>query len=59
MQKFFDFPTIILNSNLKLVEFKVENEKKEYYQVLKNQSMDLARQRLSTSLSFCKFLTKM
>ena len=28
MQKFFDFPTIILNSNLKLVEFKVENEKK-------------------------------
>ena len=29
MQKFFDFPTIILNSNLKLVEFKVENEKKK------------------------------
>jgi hypothetical protein len=28
MQKFFEFPTLILNSNLKLMEFKQEKEKR-------------------------------
>ena len=59
MQKLFEFRTLILNSNLKVKILKLEKDKnkkkkKEDYQMLKKHRMKVARQRLSTSLSFCK-----
>jgi hypothetical protein len=55
MQKLFEFRTLILNRNLKVKKLKLEKDKKKKdYQMLKNHRMEVARQRLSTSLSFCK-----
>jgi ABC-type nitrate/sulfonate/bicarbonate transport system ATPase subunit len=56
MQKLFEFRTLILNSNLKVKKLKLEKDKKKKkdYQMLKNHRMEVARQKLSSSLSFCK-----